>query len=198
MFNLLRALVVSLVVVDAFQVRSRSFHRPSLLLAATQDTSEVEGFLAEKYPTFMSLLSTNEKVWKTLREGGGGFTIFAANKGAFEALGEKKRMQLADARNGETTEKIAAYHVIGEPVTAEALFASGGVITLGGEIPVGRSSSGGFFGVGGKEDGGVTINGAKVVESIDIGNCIVHEVDTLVSPQIIWRYMDQLRIPGSR
>lgn len=117
---------------------------------------------------------------------------------AFEALGEKKRMQLADARNGETTEKIAAYHVIAEPVTAEALLASGGVITLGGEIPVGRSTSGGFFGVGGQQDGGVTINGAKVVESIDIGNCIVHEVDTLISPQIIWRYMDQLRIPGSR
>jgi uncharacterized surface protein with fasciclin (FAS1) repeats len=50
---------------------------------------------------------------------------------------------------------------------------------------------------GEKEDGGVTINGAKVVESIEIGNCVVHEVDTLVSPQILWRYMDQLRIPGS-
>jgi uncharacterized surface protein with fasciclin (FAS1) repeats len=67
-----------------------------------------------------------------------------------QALGDKKRMQLADDRNGETTEKIAAYHVIREPVTAEALFASGGVIALGGEIPVGRSTSGGFFGVGGK------------------------------------------------
>jgi uncharacterized surface protein with fasciclin (FAS1) repeats len=198
MFTLLRALVISLVVVHAFQVKSRSFHRPSLLLAATQDTREVEGFLAQNYPTFMSLLSTNEKVWKTLRETGGGFTIFVANSEAFEKLGEKKRMQLADPRNGEATEKIATYHVIGEPVTAEELFASGGVITLGGEIPVGRSTSGGFFGIGGKEDGGVTINGATLVGSIYIGDCIVHEVDSLVSPQIIWRYMDQLRIPGSR
>lgn len=154
----------------------------------------MEGLLAEKYPAFMKLLSANDKIWKTLREAGnnngGGFTVLAANNGAFEALGDKKRIQLADDRNG-------AYHVIGEPVTSEALFASGGVITLGGEIPVGRSTAGGFFGVGGKEDGGVTINGAKVIKSIDIGNSIVHEVDTLVSPQILWRYMDQLRIPGS-
>jgi uncharacterized surface protein with fasciclin (FAS1) repeats len=168
-----------------------------------QDTSQVEGLLAEKYPAFMKLLSTNDKIWKTLREAGnddgGGFTVFCVNNGAFDALGDKKRMQLADDRNGETTEKIAAYHVIiGEPVTSEALFASGGVITLGGEIPVGRSTAGGFLGViGGKEDGGVTINGAKVIQSIDIGNSIVHEVDTLVSPKILWRYMDQLRIPGS-
>ena len=38
-----------------------------------------------------------------------------------------------------------------EPVTADQLFNSGGVVTEGGEVPAERSVSGGFFGVGGKE-----------------------------------------------
>jgi len=86
--------------------------------------------------------------------------------------------------------------VIGEPVTAEALFASGCVITLGGQIPVDHSTAGGIFGFGGKEDGGVTINGATVTKTTNIGNCIIHSVDKFVSPNILWHYMDQLRIPG--
>ena len=103
-----------------------------------------------------------------------------------------------DARNLETTQKLSAYHVIAETVTADELFVAGGVITLGGEIPIERSRTGGLFGVGGKEDGGVTINGAKVVRTIDLQYGLVHEVDGLVSPSILWRYMDQLRIPGSK
>jgi uncharacterized surface protein with fasciclin (FAS1) repeats len=87
-------------------------------------------------------------------------------------------MQLMDDRNKETVEKIASYHVIGEPVTAEELFASGGVITMGGEIRVDRSITGGMFGFGGKEDGGVTINGAKVMQTINIGDSIIHSVDS--------------------
>jgi hypothetical protein len=89
--------------------------------------------------------------------------------------------------------------VIAETVSAEALFQAGGVITQGGEVPVGRSVTGGMFGMGGKEDGGVTINnGAKVVQSVPLGKGVLHEVDALTSPSILWRYMDQLRIPGSK
>ena len=98
-------------------------------------------------------------------------------------------------------EKIAAYHCIDEPVTADQLFNSGGVVTLGGEVPAERSVSGGLFGVGGKEDGGIKLNGSKVVNSFefvdDDKTCIVHEMDGLISPTILWRYADQLRIPGS-
>jgi len=130
-----------------------------------------------------------------------GFTIFAPNEAAFIDLGEKKLDQLGDVRNDEVTEKIASYHVILEPVTADELFNSGGVVTEGGEVPAERSISGGFFGVGGKEDGGVTLNGAKVVQSFQFADAtitgIVHEVDAFVSPSIMWRYVDQLRIPGS-
>lgn len=48
------------------------------------------------------------------------------------------------------------------------------------------------------EDGGVTLNGAKVVKSIEfvdeanaIKTGIVHEVDGFISPSILWRYADQ-------
>ena len=68
---------------------------------------------------------------------------------------------------------------------------------MGGDVIIERSVSGGFFGVGGKEDGSVTINGAKVLSSTEVGKGIVHEMDGLISPSLLWRYMDQLRIPGS-
>ena len=66
-------------------------------------------------------------------------------------------------------------------------------------MPVERSVSGGMFGIGGKEDGGVTVGGARVVETVVLnGDSIVHRTDDLVSPSILWRYCDQLRIPGSK
>ena len=68
-------------------------------------------------------------------------------------------------------------------------------------MPAERSVSGGFLGVGGREDGGVTLNGSKVVNTFEFDDgdktCIVHEMDGLISPTILWRYADQLRIPGS-
>jgi hypothetical protein len=52
-----------------------------------------------------------------------------------------------------------------------------------------------------EEDGGLTLNGAKVVKSLEFVDAtktgIIHEVDGLISPTILWRYADQLRIPGS-
>ena len=80
-----------------------------------------------------------------------GFTIFAPNEKAFTDIGENGRNQLEDVRNAEVSEKIATYHVILEPVSADQLFNSGGVITEGGEVPAARSVSGGVFGIGGKE-----------------------------------------------
>ena len=62
---------------------------------------------------------------------------------------------------------------------------------------VGRSVVGGFMGIGGKEDGGVTVNGAKIVSSKSIGECIIHEMDDFAHPKVLDRYFDQLRIPGS-
>jgi uncharacterized surface protein with fasciclin (FAS1) repeats len=143
------------------------------------------------------ILGKNDEVWKKLSDCGD-YTIFAVTDDGLAGLGDKRLGQLRDARNEETRLKIGAYHAVNEAVSADELFDSGGVITLGGEVPVGRSTVGGFLGIGGREDGGVTVNGAKVTESVQVGSCIVHGVDSLISPEILWRYMDQLRIPGSK
>ena len=171
---------------------------PLFMSAEEASSDDIESYLKEHYPAFMTVLSRNEKACKILRESGsGGFTVFAPNDQAMIALGESKVASLGDPRNAETVEKIGAYHVIGEPVRADALFNAGGVVTLGGDVLIDRSVSGGFFGVGGKEDGGVTVNGAKVLSSTDVGSGVVHEMDGFISPNLLWRYLDQLRIPGS-
>lgn len=123
-----------------------------------------------------------------------------------ESLDQKRKLQISDPRNVETTEKLASYHVIiNGKVTAERLkredwtvpkmdgvaaLAIGGVLTLGGELRVGRSKSGGFMGWGAKEDGGVVIgnNESKIVKSTNVGSKgVVHEVDGFVAPDLIWR-----------
>lgn len=161
----------------------------------------IREFLSEYYPEFYTILDMNDNVWKAIgdTEDGAevGFTVFAPSAEALFNLGEEKQTQLTDERNTETIQKIAGYHVLGEPVSTDALFDSGGVVTVSGEVAIERSISGGVFGIGGKEDGGVTLNQAKVLRTKAIGSGLVHEVDNLVSPNILWRYMDQLRIPGS-
>ena len=157
---------------------------------------EVQTFLQESHPEFDKLVRSNEELWKKLSDSDT-FTIFAPNSAAFESLGEDRRNQLRDPRNGELAEKIGMYHVIGEEVTAEALFNAGGVVTMGGEVSIERSRSGGMFGVGGTEDG-VKVGGSRVTQSTQIGSGVIHEVDGLISPFLLWRYADQLRIPGSR
>lgn len=167
----------------------------------TTNTAAVEDYLKENHSTFWRvIMSRNDAVWKKLRESGAsGVTVFAPTDEAMAALGEQRLQQLQDIRNEETVLKMGAYHVISEPVLADKLFDSAGVIPVAGNaILVERSVSGGFFGVGGKEDGGVTVGGARVLESVTLGSNLIHRTDTLVSPNILWRYCDQLRIPGSK
>ena len=148
-----------------------------------------------------------------------GMTLFAPNTQAFENLGAKKLQQLEDERNQETAEKMAAYHVIpNEAVAATRLstedwtvgrpkdgskpaFTVEGIETAGGIVPVGRSKDEGLWGTGwfAKEDGGAVVGpNARILRSYIIGkqNCIVHEMDGFISPELLWRYLDQLRIPG--
>jgi len=202
--------LVSLLIASCqgFQLQNLSTGRPNTLLRQSASLDEqnsaglltVRNYLKTNYGGMNKVFELNDSIWKTLGSSGGlgGFTIFVPKNEALVALGEVKQRQLLDPRNLETSQKVGAYHVIAETVTATELFNAGGVVTLGGEIPIERTTTGGFFGVGGKEDGGVTIGGAKVLRSIELGNGLVHEVDNLVSPNILWRYMDQLRIPGSQ
>jgi len=176
--------------------RSSSCDLSILKAEGGMDFGEVQTFLQDGHPEFDQLVRNNEELWKKLSDSDS-FTIFAPTSAAFEALGEKKRNQLKDPRNGELAEKIGMYHVIGEEITAEALFNAGGVITMGGEITIEKSLSGGIFGVGGTEDG-VKVGGSKVTKSTQFDAGVIHEVDGLTAPFILWRYADQLRIPGSQ
>ena len=170
-----------------------------------EQQSEIETYLSDAYPSFYNLMLCNAvDVLKELRKPNTVFTIFAPNDKAFEALGDKRIQQLRDPRNLETTNKIAAFHCVvddSEVVTAEAILDEnsniGGVMTLAGEVPIGPSESGGFMGLGAKRDGGVVVGpSARIVQSVNGPGGVVHEVDGLVCPNIIWRYMDQLRLPG--
>jgi len=105
-----------------------------------EQQSEIEMYLAENFPSFYNLLLANAvDVLKSLRNPNMIFTIFAPNDDAFAALGDKKLQQLRDPRNSETTNKIAAFHVIvddTEAVTADMILDPtsniGGVMTLAG------------------------------------------------------------------
>ena len=169
--------------------------------SSMSSTTAVEDYLAQNHNMFWNMImQKNESVWKKLRESDQSPTMFAPTDEAMQSLGDKKLQQLTDVRNEETVLRMGSYHAIKEPVSAADLFDSGGVMTVMGDVvPVERSVAGGMFGVGGKEDGGVLVGGARVVETVILaGNCIVHRTDDLVSPSILWRYCDQLRIPGSK
>jgi uncharacterized surface protein with fasciclin (FAS1) repeats len=188
-----RLLVAALVAAAAaFRPPQSTARRPTLL----RDTLGVEGHLNGGFGSFSALVFQNEELWKSLDDAVG-YTVLAPNDGAFAALEDKVVQQLKDPRNGEVVMQLGAYHVIREPVTADALFESGGVVTAGGEVSVGRSTTGGLFGFGGQEDGGVLIGGAKLLNTVEIGNCLVHEMDGLCNPKALFRFLDVLRIPGS-
>merc|ERR1719390_485230 len=114
------------------------------------------------------MLSKVPNVYATLRESDGseGYTIFAPSSTVMESVDEKRKVQISDPRNSEVTEKLASYHVIANgKVTQERLkredwtvpkvdgvaaLSIGGVLTLGGELRVGRSKSGGVLTLGGE------------------------------------------------
>jgi len=206
--SLLLATPPSIVTAFAPSSSSLSNSKPSLASSTTklQDTADsgsltsVQDYLAQNHGLFWkTILQKNDAVWKQLREAADAPTIFAPTDEAMQQLGDTKLQQLADIRNEETVLKMGAFHAVTEGVSAAELFDSGGVVTVAGVIPVERSVSGGMFGIGGKEDGGVTVGGARVVETVTVaGGSIVHRTDDLVSPSILWRYCDQLRIPGSK
>jgi len=174
-----------------------------------QETSKVLKFLDKKFPSLSRVIPPETK--QAARSGP--VTIFAPTEAAFEELGSKKLSQLKDPRNAEIVEKLAGYHMVaGSAVTAVELMTEdwtkgrpkdgskpntviAGVMTMSGEVPVGREKTGGILGFAAKETGEIVVGpGASIIQSYIIGDSIVHEMDALVSPDILWRYCDQLQI----
>jgi len=174
-----------------------------------EEQPKLDAFLKKKYPDFYNLV--NDDMVKAIKQGP--VTVFVPNAAAFENLGQKKMSQIDDPRNLEIRERMGSYHMIPEEsINAMKLrtedWSKGkpkdgsppntmiaGINTLSGEVPVGRSKSGGFFGFGAKEDGDIVIGPeAKIVQSYDVDGSFVHEMSDLISPTLLWRYCDQLRI----
>mmetsp|Transcript_12339 Transcript_12339/g.23594 ORF Transcript_12339/g.23594 Transcript_12339/m.23594 type:complete len:272 (-) Transcript_12339:105-920(-) len=99
------------------------------------------------------------------------------------------------------------------PKTPEGLPALkfGALMTMGGEVPIERfkkKREGSFFRslldkkktVRDKEGKPVTeiVVGpaGTILRSVKVGNAIIHEIDGFTSPMLLWRYFDQLRLPG--
>merc|ERR1712119_146094 len=102
----------------------------------------------------------------------GNVTIFAPNEDTFtKKLDSKQISQIEDPRNLEIREKMGSFHIIQEESISAVQLALedwskgkpkdgsrpntiiSGFKTISGEVPLGRSKSGGFFGWGAKEDG---------------------------------------------
>ena len=224
---LLATLLVSFIAISGVGAFTATLTRPSSITKirtahplhenkSVDDKADIllKTFVEDEYPAFYSLLSLNTGIWETIADAENGCTLFAPSNAVFDSLGEKRIKQLKDIRNEETARKIGLYHVIlteavsaarlrtedwtvkapkGEPrpITVQA------IVTMGGQVPVGRSKSGGILGWGAKEDGDIVIGPeARIIKSYKVAGCYVHEVDNLISPVILWRYFDQLRIPG--
>ena len=146
------------------------------------------------------LLRTGDKISSILKEENKEFTLFAPSSSAWSNLDSSIINKLRDPRNAEVVEKIILYHLVeGKLLQADIFEANGGsLITKGGDVAIRPSLSGGFLGIGAKEDGGITINGAKLVNTWEVDNIIIHEVDNLINPYLLYRFLDAVRLPGSK
>jgi uncharacterized surface protein with fasciclin (FAS1) repeats len=104
--------------------------------------------------------------------GAGPFTIFAPTNAAFDKLPKGTVEDLLRPENKAKLAAILTYHVVAGKVMA-ADVKSGMVKTVqGGELDVKVA------------DGGVTVDGAKVVKTDIVGaNGVIHVIDTVVLPK---------------
>jgi uncharacterized surface protein with fasciclin (FAS1) repeats len=201
MLVLYTIVTISLIyVADGFIIQNNILRVPKSTLMMKNTLSPGLLYLASegKYSGFFKLLTQVPEVMSLLDDDGE-FTIFAPNAEAFAKLDKKISKGLRDPRNGEVVEKVAAYHVVRGIYSADDIVKIGEIQTVGEtNLPliVTPAVSGGFFGFGGKPDG-YSINGnAKIISSIQCSNCIIHEVNGLVNPYLLFRFLDAVRLPG--
>eukprot|EP01065_Artemidia_motanka_P032979 TRINITY_DN3994_c0_g2_i1.p1 TRINITY_DN3994_c0_g2~~TRINITY_DN3994_c0_g2_i1.p1 ORF type:complete len:1890 (+),score=461.48 TRINITY_DN3994_c0_g2_i1:76-5670(+) len=116
----------------------------------------------------------------------GPHTLLAFSNAAYEKLTQDERDILDTQGNGKLKDKVAAYHVIGEYLSAEALAARVGAVntldekTTGGFWPVYTGSEAGATVVSPQS----TLSTKGVLSEPDIGatNGVIHVLDTLLLP----------------
>ena len=103
--------------------------------------------------------------------GDGPFTIFAPTNEAFAKLPKGTVEDLLKPENKEKLTAILTYHVIAGKVMAADVKAGKVKTVQGGELEIAT-------------EGGVTVNGAKVVKTDLVGkNGVIHVIDTVVLPK---------------
>lgn len=141
-----------------------------------------------------------------MRESTTGFAVLAPSDAALESLGQEQLQLLETACNDpdmqQVVSRMAAYHMISAPMTAEIMTAYNVVTTRVGELPVEVA-----------QDGTMYVNGVRIIQSYQFedkivqnyqdkeGNllgsqaveggktCIIHEVEGLVCPDELWHAM---------
>lgn len=103
--------------------------------------------------------------------GTGPFTIFAPTNEAFEKLPKGTVEDLLKPENKEKLTAILTYHVVAGKVMAADVKAGKVKTVQGGELVIAT-------------EGGVTVNGAKVIKTDIVGkNGVIHVIDTVVLPK---------------
>ncbi len=103
--------------------------------------------------------------------GTGPFTVFAPTNEAFAKLPKGTVEELLKPENKEKLAGILTYHVVAGKVMAADVKAGNVKTVQGGELEIAT-------------EGGVTVNGAKVVKTDIIGtNGVIHVIDSVVLPK---------------
>lgn len=127
--------------------------------------------VAAANPDFSTLVAAVQAagLGDTLK-GEGPFTVFAPTNAAFEALPAGVLDALLLPENKETLTKILTYHAVAGNVMAADVTA-GDVATVEGQNITLAT------------DGGVTVNGAKVIQADVVGsNGVIHVIDAVLLP----------------
>ncbi len=107
--------------------------------------------------------------------GEGPFTVFAPRNAAFDALGADVVAALLESGNIDLLTEVLTFHVVAGVAAMSGDLSDGQVVSTlqGGSLTIG---------VGG---GGVTVNGANVVQAdIEASNGVIHIIDAVLLPEV--------------
>lgn len=175
--------------------------------ALSNSRDQAEQCLTESFPKFYYLLQQNQPALQRMHESTSGFAVLAPSDAAIDAMGPEQLAMLETACTDPALQQIvgrmAAYHIVSSPMTAEIMGQYNVVPTRVGELPVEMDP----------QDGTLYVNGRRIIQTYQFedklvqnyqdkdGNllgseaveggkrCIIHEVDGLVSPDDLWHAM---------
>jgi len=143
----------------------------SLAASTAKAADIVDTAVAGKFNTLVAAVKAAGLV-DTLK-GEGPFTVFAPTDEAFAKLPAGTVESLLKPENKSKLQSILTYHVVPGKVMANDVVKLDSAKTVQGQSVSIRTT-----------DGGVLVNGAKVVKAdIETSNGVIHVIDTVILPQ---------------